>query len=103
MFSLGAFSAGHQHLDFANVLGPSSSTIGRHVVTASDFTLGGDDGVLIVLLQLAAAVAELADGTRDTERLQATRMQVGQTVSMQDRIDAYIVARKIEPGTTFWQ
>ena len=79
VFSLGALPAGPQRLDPVDTLALSSANCGQHTVTADDFVLGDDDGVLFVPLDQAGPVAELAASIRDTERHQAVRMQLGTT------------------------
>lgn len=103
VFSLGALPAGPQRLDAVDELALSSATIGQHAVTAGDFVLGDDDGVLFIPLDQASAVAKLATEVRDTERLQAARMQCGTSFRKQARFDEYLAARKADPGITFRQ
>lgn len=103
VFSLGALPAGPQRLDPVDDQALASASVGQHVVATDDFVLGDDDGVLFVPLAQAGAVAELAATIRDTERQQAARMLLGTSFREQARFDAYLEARKIDPGVTFRQ
>jgi regulator of RNase E activity RraA len=103
VFSLGALPAGPQRLDPQDSLALSSAAYGQHIVTADDFVVGDDDGVLFVPLDRAADVADLAASIRDTERSQAARMQLGTSFRSQSRFDAYIAARQSGRDLTFRQ
>lgn len=102
-FSLGTLPAGPQRLDPVTADALSSAKVGSFTVTADDFVLGDDDGVLFVPLAQAAAVAELAATIRDTERQQAARMQMGTSFRQQARFDDYLAARKADASVTFRQ
>lgn len=103
VFSLGALPAGPQRLDPVDPLVLSSANVGEHSVTADDFVLGDDDGVLFIPLEQAHAVAELAASIRDTERQQAARMQLGVNFRKQARFDEYLAARNSDASITFRQ
>lgn len=103
VFSLGALPAGPQRLDKQDALALSSATCGQHVVTAEDFVLADNDGVIFVPLDRAGDVAELAANIRDTERHQAARMQLGTTFRSQSRFDEYLAARRSGVDITFRQ
>jgi len=102
-FSLGALPVGPQRVDAVTDDALSSAAVGAHTVTAEDFVLGDDDGVLFIPLDQAEAVAELATTIRDTERQQAARMQLGTSFRKQARFDDYLAARKADPSVTFRQ
>lgn len=103
VFSLGALPVGPQRLDPMDALVLSSANVGEHSVTADDFVLGDDDGVLFVPLDHARTVAELAASIRDTERQQAARMQLGTSFRRQARFDEYLTARSSDTSITFRQ
>ena len=103
VFSLGALPAGPQRLDPQDSLALLSAACGQHIVTADDFVLGDDDGVLFLPLDRAGAVADLAANIRDTERSQAARMQLGATFRSQSHFDEYIAARQAGRDLTFRQ
>jgi regulator of RNase E activity RraA len=103
VFSLGALPAGPQRLDPVNAHALSSASIGEHTVSSEDFVLGDDDGVLFIPLNQAHAVAELATSIRDTERKQATQMQLGTSFRQQARFNEYLAARNADPSVTFRQ
>src|SRR4029453_14589195 len=68
VFSLGSLPAGPQRLDPQDSLALASAGCGPHIVTAPDFVVGDDDGVLLVPLGRAGDVADVAASIRDTER-----------------------------------
>jgi regulator of RNase E activity RraA len=103
VFSLGSLPAGPQRLDPVDPLALSSAAFGQYVVTADDFVLGDDNGVLFVPLDQAQAVAKLATSIRDTERHQAARMQLGTTFRKQARFDEYLAAKRSDADVTFRQ
>lgn len=103
VFSLGVLPVGPQRLDPLDAEALSSAHVGEHLVTADDFVLGDDDGVLFIPLAKASAVAELATTIRDTERLQAARMHLGISFRKQARFDAYVAARNADASLTFRQ
>lgn len=77
VFSLGALPVGPQRLDPRDSAALASAACGPYSVTADDFVLGDDDGVLFIPWDRAADVAEVAATIRDTERAQAARMHLG--------------------------
>jgi len=100
VFSQGTLPAGPQRLDAQDSLALASARCGEHLVTADDFVLGDDDGVLFAPLDRAADIAELAAGIRDTERHQAARMTLGETLRSQTRFAEYLAVRDTD-GSTF--
>ncbi|EOV8978343.1 RraA family protein [Cronobacter sakazakii] len=102
-FSLGALPAGPQRLDEVTEDVMSSAYVGAHFVTAEDFVLADDDGVLFIPLSQAEAVADLAITIRDTERQQAARMLAGMSFREQARFGDYMAERKVNPDLTFRQ
>lgn len=103
IFSLGALPAGPQRLNPQNDQALSSATCGEHVVTAYDFVLGDDDGLIFVPMALADEVAKLATTIRNTERRQAAEMLVGTSFRSQSRFGEYVAAREADPSLTFRQ
>lgn len=103
VFSQGALPVGPQRLDTRDPGALESARCGQHVVTAEDFVLGDDDGVLFIPLNRAADVADVAATIRDTERFQAAKMHMGTTFRSQARLGEYLVARDSDPGITFRQ
>jgi regulator of RNase E activity RraA len=102
VFSTGTLPAGPQRLDPQEPDALAFARVGAHTVTVDDFVLGDDDGVLFLPLGRAAEIAELAATIRDTERHQAARMNLGDTLRSQMRFPDYLVARDTT-GTTFRQ
>jgi regulator of RNase E activity RraA len=103
VFSLGTLPAGPQRLEPQDSLALSSAACGQHIVTADDFALGDDDGVLFIPLNRASDVADLATNIRDTERHQAARMRLGTTFRNQSRFEEYLAARQSGQALTFRQ
>jgi regulator of RNase E activity RraA len=103
LFSLGALPAGPQRLDPQDSLALSSAACGQHIITADDFVVGDDDGVLFVPLDRAGDLADVAASIRDTERSQASRMQLGTSFRSQSRFDEYLAARQSHRDFTFRQ
>lgn len=102
VFSQGTVPAGPQRLDPQPADALTTARFGDHTVTADDFVLGDDDGVLFVPLDRAEDIAELAATIRDTERRQAVRMGLGTSLREQTRFSDYLAARDRD-GTTFRQ
>ena len=103
VFSLGALPTGPQRLDKQDAEALSSATCGQHLVTAEDFVLADNDGVIFIPLNRAGDVAELAASIRDTERYQAAKMQLGASFRSQSHFDEYLAARRSNPDITFRQ
>ncbi|HEY5849079.1 MAG TPA: RraA family protein, partial [Microlunatus sp.] len=103
VFSLGTLPAGPVRLDPQESDALTSARSGRHTVTAEDFLLGDDDGVLFLPLERAAEIAATATTIRDTERLQAARMRLGTSLRSQARFADYLAARRSDPDLTFRQ
>ena len=100
VFSQGSLPSGPQRLDAQQPDAILTAQVGAHTVTSADFVLGDDDGVLFIPLDRAADIAELATAIRDTERLQAARMNLGTGFREQTHFADYLVARDRD-GTTF--
>ncbi|WP_175945161.1 RraA family protein [Burkholderia pyrrocinia] len=103
VFSLGALPAGPQRLDPVDAEVLFSAHVGEHLLTGEDFVLGDDDGVLFIPLDKTGEIAELATTIRDTERLQAARMQSGTSFRKQARFEEYVVARTADASLAFRQ
>jgi len=95
--------AGPQRLDPVDAEVLFSAHVGEHLLTGEDFVLGDDDGVLFIPLDKTGEIAELATTIRDTERLQAARMQSGTSFRKQARFEEYVVARAADASLTFRQ
>ncbi len=100
VFSHGALPAGPQRLDLQPVEALTAANVGGHRVTAADFVLGDDDGLLFLPLERAVEIAEVATTIRDTERRQAARMRLGTSLREQARFADYLTTRD-RHGTTF--
>jgi regulator of RNase E activity RraA len=102
VFSQGSLPAGPQRLVAQGPDALTSARFGDHIVTGEDFVLADDDGVLFLPLARAADIAKLASTIRDTERHQAARMNLGDSLRDQVRFSEYLAAR-CQDGTTFRQ
>ncbi|GAA1756216.1 RraA family protein [Agromyces humatus] len=102
VFSQGTLPGGPQRLDAQEPDALTAARFGIHTVTADDFVLGDDDGVLFLPLDRAAEIAALATTIRDTERHQAARMNLGTSFREQARFTEFLAARDRD-GTTFRQ
>jgi len=103
VFSLGALPAGPQRLDAREPGAFKSARCGEHLLTSDDFALGDDDGILFIPIEKAAEVAEAAASIRETERLQAARMQMGTSFRQQARFPEFLASRQADPTQTFRQ
>lgn len=103
MFSLGALPVGPQRLDTREPSALASAVCGEHLLSAEDFVLGDDDGIMFMPLCRAAEVAEVATAIRDTERYQAARMRLGKSFREQAHFQTYLHARQADPELTFRQ
>ncbi|MGO4455363.1 RraA family protein [Arthrobacter sp. RAF14] len=101
VFSQGALPAGPQRLDRRDPVALESAMSGAHSITADDFVVGDDDGVVFVPLHRAAEVADAAMAIRETERGQAIRMLQGATLRHQVNFAGYLAARRADPEMTF--
>jgi regulator of RNase E activity RraA len=77
------------------------ATVGEWLVTRDDIVFGDEDGALFVAADRVDDVLELAEGIRDTERAQASRIRAGQSLRSQVRFDEFLAARAHKPGLTF--
>ncbi|MCU1480103.1 MAG: demethylmenaquinone methyltransferase family protein [Subtercola sp.] len=102
LFSQGALPVGPQRLDPQEADALTSARFGAHSITAADFVLGDDDGVLFAPLGRAAEIAATARAIRDTERRQADRMREGTSLRSQTRFAEFLAARDAT-GLTFRQ
>ncbi|MNQ21100.1 putative regulator of ribonuclease activity [compost metagenome] len=103
MFSLGALPVGPQRLDARESTALASAVCGEHLVSAEDFVLGDDDGIMFMPVSRAVEVAEVATAIRDTERYQAARMRLGKPFREQAHFQKYLHARQADPELTFRQ
>jgi regulator of RNase E activity RraA len=102
LFSQGALPAGPQGSGPQPTDALTRARVGSHTVTAEDFVLADDDGVLFLPLDRADDIADQARSIRDTERHQATRMNLGTSLRDQSRFTDYITRRN-RHGITFRQ
>lgn len=100
LFSQGALPAGPQRLDSLPEDAHTTAYVGEHHITADDFVLGDDDGVLFLPLDRAGDIAEIAAMIRDTERTQAAQMRTGRSLREQVRFREFLHARE-KDGITF--
>ncbi len=101
VFSYGCCPAGPVRLDQREPGALASARFGSCVVTADDIVLGDADGVLFVASDKAAEVLAAAREIRQTEREQARRIRVGETLRQQTDFEDYLARRAAEPSYTF--
>lgn len=77
------------------------ANFGEWAVTRDDIVFGDEDGVLFVSADRVDEVVTLAEGIRDTERAQASRIRGGQSLRSQVRFDEFLAARETKPQLTF--
>jgi len=100
VWSLGPLPAGPATAEPFGADALTSARLGAHEVTAADFVLADEDGVLLLPLEHAAGIAEAAASIRDVERRQAERMLDGEPLRAQTRFAEYLAARAAS-GRTF--
>lgn len=102
VFSMGALPAGPQRLDAQPTDAVTTAQVGEFQVTAEDFVLGDDDGVLFLPLGRAADIAEAAAAIRETERKQAALMRTARSLRELARFTEFLSVRDRD-GITFRQ
>ncbi len=103
VFSLGSVPTGPLRL---NARGPDvlrRAAVGPHVVTASDYVVADDDGVLFLPHERLADILSLAHRIRDTEARQAQTMGAGISLRRQLRFDDYVSRRRGDSTYSFRQ
>jgi 4-hydroxy-4-methyl-2-oxoglutarate aldolase len=103
VFSLGAVPTGPQRLDPQSPDSLYWARVGSHVVTAADYVVGDDDGVLFLPGARLAEIEEAAQDIAQKERKQAEQMRSGVSLRQQTRFNEYLGAREARPGLTFRQ
>ena len=83
VFSLGALPMRPQRAATDESDPFTSANCGDHTLSASDFVVGDDDGVIFVALEHAEEVAQAAVGIRDAERQKAVQMRGGKSLLSQ--------------------
>ncbi|MBV9718341.1 MAG: RraA family protein [Candidatus Eremiobacteraeota bacterium] len=101
VFSLGANPAGPVRLDPRSELAFASAVVGDFSVTADDFVVADDDGVLFLPADQLDDLIRAACSIRDTEQLQARRAKEGETLRSQLRFAEYLERKKSDPSLTF--
>ena len=101
IFSLGCCPAGPRRLDARppNALGMAICE--NHLVTAGDFVVADDDGVIFIALDHFAAAADAARGIRRTELKHVQLMRRGRTLREQLDWKGYARARATNADFTF--
>ena len=100
VFSQGSLPLGPQRLDQQQADALTTATVGEQIVSSEDFVLADDDGVLFLPLSRAQDIADTASSIRETERLQAARMNAGTSLRAQTHFSDYLKKRS-DNGTTF--
>ena len=101
VFSYGALPLGPLRVDPREPEALASAHVGPHLVDASAAVFADDDGVLFVPRDRLDEVLETAHAIRRTERGQADRILVGETLRAQTAFDDYLARRARDPEHTF--
>ena len=103
VFSYGAFPYGPLRVDPREPEALASAHVGPQLlVDSSAAVFADDDGVLFVALDRLDEVLETAHAIRQTERRQADRIRVGETLRQQTGFGVYLARRAQDPDLTFW-
>ncbi|MGW4502463.1 RraA family protein [Micromonospora sp. NPDC004336] len=103
VFSYGSLPLGPTRLDDRGPQTLVTARIGPHVVSAEDLVVADDDGVLFLPAGRADEVFAAARRIRAVERVQAQRVQAGETLREQTDFAGYLARRATDPGYTFRQ
>jgi 4-hydroxy-4-methyl-2-oxoglutarate aldolase len=101
VFSLGAIPTGPQSLTARSGHALLSAAVGDWTVGPEDVVLGDEDGVLFLPADRTGELFTLAEGIRDTERAQATRIRAGVALREQVRFGSYLARRRQIPSLSF--
>ncbi|RFU39865.1 RraA family protein [Actinomadura logoneensis] len=101
VFSLGSIPSGPLGVSARPPEALASARVGEWTVTREDTVFADDDGVLFVPSDRVDDLAALAQGIRDTERGQAERVRVGESLRDQLAFAAFLKARRDDPSLTF--
>lgn len=100
IFSYGACPSGPRRLDARPPDALTVASFGSFRVSASDFVVGDDDGVVFAPLDQASSILQVADDVSFTERRQAEAIRAGTTLRTQLRFADYLRARREDPSYT---
>ena len=100
VFSYGACPSGPQRLDAPPPDALTLASFGSFRVSASDFVVGDDDGVVFAPLEQASRIFQVADDISSTERRQADAIRAGTPLRTQLGLADYLRARSEDPSYT---
>jgi regulator of RNase E activity RraA len=103
VFSYGALPLGPVRLDDREPEALVSARVGPHLVGADDVVFADADGVVFVPADRVEEVLETAVGIGRTERAQAERIAVGDTLREQTAFGEYLERRAADPSYSFRQ
>ena len=101
VFSMGALPTGPQRLHTRPPDILSTATIGQHTITASDFVVADDNGVLFLPADRIVEVVAAAASYRETEARQLKAMRGGRSYRSQTRFHTYLMRRERDPSYGF--
>lgn len=101
VFSVGANPVGPRRSDERAADAKVSALVGEAVVTADDFVIADDDGVLFIPSAEMARVTSTAELIQEAEAAQATAVRAGVTLRDQLQINSYSTRRQSDPEYTF--
>ena len=101
LFSRGACARGPVRLDPREKQSFVSAKIGDELVTAADWVVADDDGVIFLNDAYVERVTDAAEAIRDVEVRQAQMMSAGSSLREQLGFAAYLDARARDPAVDF--
>ena len=103
VFSMGALPSGPQRLHSRPPDILNAATIGPHTVTADDFVVADDNGVLFLPAHRLVEIVTAAASYRETEARQLKAMREGRSYRSQTQFDKYLMRRERDPSYGFRQ
>jgi hypothetical protein len=100
VFSYGSYPPGPLRLDEREPEALKTAQFGPHLVTGADVVFGDDD-VLFVAAERAGEILTAAGQIWQTEREQARKIRVGQTLRQQTDFPGYLARQAADPSYTF--
>ena len=103
VFSMGSLSSGPRRLDPQSPDCLYWARVGEWVVTAADYVVCDDDGVIFLPAAKLPQISAAASAIADRERRHAELMRTGVSFRQQTRFADYLVAREAQSDLTFRQ
>ena len=103
VFSLGAVPSGPQRLHSRPADIFTRAVFGAHGITADDYVVADESGVLFLPSDRLAEIADAAKAYRETEARQLKAMREGRSYRDQTRFAQYLARREADPAYGFRQ